>query len=563
MEPNRRKIELRWLWEVPEDADWQDEANWFLANPGLGTRDDIDAGRAFLDIQALREEFRIAQATPSYENTFRRLSCSQWVSQETRWLPMDKWRQCGAPFDPESLRGRQCFAGMDLSSTTDLSALVLTFPDDDGGITVLPFFWIPQERMEERSRRDGVPYMAWCRQGLVEATPGNVIDYAYIRAKVNDLAEQYQITEIAYDPHNAVQLAVELTGDGFEMLSLRQGFLSLSPPSKELERLVLSNKIRHGGNKVLEWMAENVMVLSDPAGNIKPDKSRNKDRIDGILIPTPLSARVLDRARNLAAVMRAGAVTVPMSTATLKLARLTTDPTAAWTAEAGAIAASDAVFDSVTFTARKLAALLVINNELLDDSDPSIDSVIEQAVAQAIAQKIDYTALLGSGTPPEPAGIVNQSNILTETAVGTPADFDKFLSALYKVKAANFEPNAVIYAPRTAQKLATLKTGLTGDKTPLAMPADWAAISKFTTNQVPINAGTGAQSYGFVAQWDQLGIGLRKNITIEVAREGAYDISGTVYSAFQKDQTLIRAIVRCDVQLFHPAAFCLMSAIDA
>jgi phage terminase large subunit-like protein len=195
---------------------------------------------------------------------------------------MDKWRECGAAVAAETLRGRECWAGLDLSSTTDISALVLCFPDDDGGVTVLPHFWIPQERMEERSRRDGVSYVAWVKEGLIEATPGNVIDYAYIRAKVNDLAEQYQIREIAYDPHNATQLVVELTGDGFEMIPLRQGFLSLSPPSKELERLVLSKQIRHGGNKVLEWMADNVMVLSDAAGNLKPDKGRSKDRIDGI-----------------------------------------------------------------------------------------------------------------------------------------------------------------------------------------------------------------------------------------------------------------------------------------
>lgn len=270
------------VWEVPEDSDWQDEVLWPMANPGLGTREDIAAGRAFLDIQALRDDHRIAKATPSYENTFRRLSCSQWVSQETRWLPMERWRQCGTAVDPESLRGQLCFGGLDLSSTTDISALVLTFPEDDGGVTVLPFFWIPQDRMEERSRRDGVPYAAWVKAGLMEATPGNVIDYAYIRARVNDLAEQYQIQEIAYDPHNATQLVVELTGDGLEMIPLRQGFLSLSPPSKELERLVLSNKIRHGGNKPLEWMADNVMVLSDAAGNLKPDKARSKDRIDGI-----------------------------------------------------------------------------------------------------------------------------------------------------------------------------------------------------------------------------------------------------------------------------------------
>ncbi len=284
----------------------------------------------------------------------------------------------------------------------------------------------------------------------------------------------------------------------------------------------------------------------------------------GILIPTPLSARVIDRARNLAAVMRAGAVTVPMTSATLTMARLTTDPTAAWTDEAGAIATSDGVFDSVVFTARKLAALLVINNELLEDGQ-NVDGVIEEAVAQALAGKLDYTCMLGGGVAPEPAGISTQANILTEAAVGSPADFDKFLSALYKVKAANFEPNAVIYASRTAESLAKLKTGATvTDKTPLVQPADWAGITKYVSNQLPINLGGGAnESVAFVGQWNQLAVGVRKNLTIEVAREGAYDIAGTVYSAFQKDQTLIRATLRADVQLFHPAAFCYMSGILA
>jgi HK97 family phage major capsid protein len=355
----------------------------------------------------------------------------------------------------------------------------------------------------------------------------------------------------------------------------RQKFLeSLNPASKSAGPVVLKadqslvDMVKGAYPSEFEGLSMGRLlrgyVLGDYSGAELEQKAMasSPTTAGGILIPTPLSARVIDRARNLAAVMRAGGVTVPMDTATLTMARLTTDPTAAWVAEAAAIAASDAVFDSVKFTARKLAALVVVNNELLQDS-VNVDAVLEQAIAQALAQKLDYTALLGSGTPPEPAGIVNQSNILTETAVGTPADFDKFLSAIHKVKAANFEPNAVIYAPRTAQKLATLKTGLTGDKTPLAMPADFAALARYTTNQVPITAGTGAQSYAFVGQFNQLAIGMRKNLTIEVAREGAYDISGTVYSAFQKDQTLIRAILRADVALFHPAAFCLMSAIDA
>lgn len=270
------------LWEIPEDADWSSEDNWLLANPGLGTVEDIDAGRAFLDIESIRADYRQAKATPAYENTFRRLSCSQWVSQQTRWIPMDKWRAVSSPIDTEALKGRACYGGMDLSSTMDISAVVLAFPDDDGGVAILPHFWIPEERMRERSKRDGVPYEVWTREGLIEATPGNVIDYGFIRARVNDLAGQYQIQELAYDPFNATQLAVDLLGDGLPMVKLRQGFLSLSAPTKELERLVTASLLRHGGNKVLDWMAENAMAVMDAAGNIKLDKARSREKIDGL-----------------------------------------------------------------------------------------------------------------------------------------------------------------------------------------------------------------------------------------------------------------------------------------
>jgi phage terminase large subunit-like protein len=270
------------IYEVPEEFDSFDERFWKAANPGLGTAEDIAAGRAFLDIQALRDDARKAREVPSYLNTFLRLSLNRWTSQESRWLPLEKWDACDAPVDLESLKGRPCFAGMDLSATTDLSSLVLLFPNDDGGFTVLPFFWIPQEGMLARSRRDRVDYEVWHRKGLIEATPGAVIDYGYIRAKVNDLAAEYEIRELAYDPYNATQLRIDLEGDGLNMIEIRQGFRTLSPATKELERLVLARKIRHGGHPVLRWNADNVTVISDPAGNIKPDKARSRERIDGI-----------------------------------------------------------------------------------------------------------------------------------------------------------------------------------------------------------------------------------------------------------------------------------------
>lgn len=276
----------------------------------------------------------------------------------------------------------------------------------------------------------------------------------------------------------------------------------------------------------------------------------------GAILPTPISARVIDLARNASTVFRAGAVTVPMTAATLKLARLTGDVTAGWYSEAGAISESDATLDSVTFTARKMGVLVRVNNELLEDSAPGVDSIIENSIAQAVALELDRVALIGSGTPPEPKGLKNVSGINTVASVGTPTSYDKWLDAIYEVRLDNYEPNAVINAVRTAKTLAQLKTGLTSDKTPLVAPADYAALSKFATNQLPVNLGAGTnESISVVGKFDELMIGLRSNMSIEVSRE-ANDV-------FAKDQTLIRCTWRGDVQVSRATAFCLMSGILA
>jgi len=247
---------------APEDADWTDPAVWEACNPGLG----VTVKREYLEQQA-----RKAQETPAYENTFRRLHLNQWTRQEERWLPLEKWDACAEPVDAETLRGRECYAGLDLASTTDIAAFVLVFPNEDNTYDVLSHFWVPEESMAIRSRRDRVPYEVWCREGYIQATEGNVIDYATVLATIDDYAQRYDIQELAYDRWGATQLVQQLQDRGMEVVPVGQGFASMSAPTKELLNVVLSQRLRHGGNPVLRWMADNMVVRQDPAGNIKPD----------------------------------------------------------------------------------------------------------------------------------------------------------------------------------------------------------------------------------------------------------------------------------------------------
>jgi phage terminase large subunit-like protein len=258
-----------------DEDDWTSPDTWRRANPSLGVTVSLDY---------LAGECARAIASPAYQNTFRRLYLNQWTQQDNRWIDMIHWDRCAGSIP--DLTGRRCYGGLDLASTTDIAALVLAFPpqvDDAEPMYLMAWFWIPAAAMIERERRDRVPYTTWVRQSLVAATPGNVIDYDYIRQTINDLAGSYEIQEIAYDPWNATQLSLQLIDDGVQMVEMRQGFASLSSPSKELLRLLLSEKIAHGGNPVLRWMADNVTARQDPAGNIKPDKSQSTGRIDGIV----------------------------------------------------------------------------------------------------------------------------------------------------------------------------------------------------------------------------------------------------------------------------------------
>jgi phage terminase large subunit-like protein len=228
---------------------------------------------------------------PSKENIVKRLNFNIWTESVTKWLSLEKWNACGDAVDPEALKGRTCYGGLDLSSTTDITAWVLVFPPEKigGKYSVLCRFFIPEDNMRERARKDKVPYMEWSKQGFITATPGGIIDYAFVLDQIRKDAEYYDIAELAFDRWGSQKITTDLQDIGFEvegkksLIQFGQGFASMAAPTKELEKMVLAREIAHGGNPVLTWMISNAVVRTDPAGNMKVDKSKSTERVDGVI----------------------------------------------------------------------------------------------------------------------------------------------------------------------------------------------------------------------------------------------------------------------------------------
>lgn len=262
------------IYSLPEAENWASEKSWRKVNPSLGE---------IIDVEKLRDAYREAENVPAKQNIFRRLRLNQWTRQETRFMPMQFWDRCGKRINIKALKGQPCYCGLDLASSIDVAAFSKVFPRDNGMFEVLMRFWIPEENMRERSLRDKVPYDVWVKEGLIRATPGNVIDYGAIEQDIKSDAENYELKEIAFDRWGAVQISQNLQAEGLTVVPFGQGYKDMSPPTKELLKFVMSGKIRHGGNPVLRWMADNVMVATDPAGNMKPDKSKSTERIDGVV----------------------------------------------------------------------------------------------------------------------------------------------------------------------------------------------------------------------------------------------------------------------------------------
>ncbi len=261
------------LYEAPVEADWTDEKVWKAANPALGD---------FRSIEEMRTMAARAKEIPAQENTFRRLYLNQWTEQASRWISMPSWDACKTMIPRVNLRGRRCYIGMDLSSTKDLTALVAVFPDDDG-FDVLPQFFVPKDSIRHRSDVDRVPYDMWERDEYLTATPGPVVDYEAVRQQLKDWAAEFSVQIVAYDPWNATDLVTRLEKvDGFVCVPMRQGVMSLSAPTKSLEKAILDRRLRHDGHPVLRWNVSNASVKEDDNGNIKPSKEFSTGRIDGV-----------------------------------------------------------------------------------------------------------------------------------------------------------------------------------------------------------------------------------------------------------------------------------------
>ena len=273
------------VYGLKDDDDWEDEANWYKVNPSLGYT---------VDIERLRDAYREAKQNPADEVTFKWLRCNMWVSSTVAWIPDAIYMRGNEEIDAALLERRDCYAGLDLSSTGDITALVLIFPprDENEKYVLLPYFWIPEETIPRRVKANSVPYDIWEKQGYIMSTEGNVIHYDFIEKFIMDLSEKYHILEIAVDRWNATQMIQNLEGEGFTIVPFGQGFSSMSAPTKEFYRLLMEGRIIHGGNPVLRWMAGNVVIDTDPAGNIKVTKAKSKEKIDGIVA----AIMALDRA---------------------------------------------------------------------------------------------------------------------------------------------------------------------------------------------------------------------------------------------------------------------------
>ncbi|QJE95199.1 terminase large subunit [Luteolibacter luteus] len=265
------------IFTIDEGDNIEDPITWAKANPLYGVT---------VDEKKFRSQLALAKADPAINRELKTKWLNIWINQASLWLDSDKWSKCRLDFDKRKLEGLRCYGGLDLAITRDLSSLVWVFPPQDWleRWTLLAHFWCPAEDIITRSKRDKVPYQTWAERGFITPTPGEVMDFGYIKSQIEHDCRLYDVRAVGYDKTYAASIVNPLVEEGVNMMSFSQGIMTISPFAKELERLVIEEtKLNHFGHPVLAWNAGNVVVKTDANGNIKPDKSKSEERIDGII----------------------------------------------------------------------------------------------------------------------------------------------------------------------------------------------------------------------------------------------------------------------------------------
>ena len=264
------------IFAASDTDDWKSEETWAKANPSLGFA---------IKIEYLRAQFEEAIRNPAFENTFKNLHLNLWTEQAVRAIPMDAWDQCPKDATEEKLLGRTCYAGLDLASTRDIAALSLVFPEEDDHYSALTYFWVPEESNSKRTDQDRRKFKGFVKSGLIETTEGNQTDYSPILGKFSELAEKFDIREIAVDPWNSSQFTQMLMASGYpatQIFQFQQSAKNYTEPMTKMLGLVADHKLDTGGCPVMRWMATNFTTRKDSSGNIRPDKSTSQDKIDGM-----------------------------------------------------------------------------------------------------------------------------------------------------------------------------------------------------------------------------------------------------------------------------------------
>ncbi|MGH7393756.1 MAG: terminase large subunit, partial [Candidatus Rokuibacteriota bacterium] len=283
------------IYGAPEDADPWSEATWRACNPALRS--------GFRSLDELRTAALQAKEVPAREPAFRQLYLNQWgTAAAARWLPLAAWDGGQGHFQWQegaseqgaaiSVSPRRAFLGLDLASTRDLTALAILLPTDDG-YALRVECWVPEDTIPERERSDRVPYRLWADQGWLRVTPGNTTDYGFVEKRIHELMAELDVQEIGADPWNARDLVTRLQANAVPIFEVPQTMANLSAASKELERLILSGRLRHDGNPVMRWCVSNAVADVDSNGNVKPSKKRSHERIDGVSATVTALARAL------------------------------------------------------------------------------------------------------------------------------------------------------------------------------------------------------------------------------------------------------------------------------